>query len=166
MLATSRDVDLNAAASFLSVFGDGAEHTFQTFDDDKLRKDRRLARTLHGSIAQCAPSLRRFNLNRAGVFFTPNQIVPGRDRKIENLCRVRAVWQDNDNGWTGNFPILPSISIQTSRGKTQCFWRVDGLTPATSKVWKRFSADEDDQKIHQRRPLPSGFFHGRRTWSF
>lgn len=50
----------------------------------------------------------------------------GNGRKAEDVRRVRAVWQEDDNGWEGDFPLSPSIVVQSSIGKYHRYWLVDG----------------------------------------
>jgi hypothetical protein len=50
-------------------------------------------------------------------------------RKAENVQRIRAVWQDDDDGWKGEFPLPPSIVVQTSPGRHHRYWLVEGDWP-------------------------------------
>ena len=36
-------------------------------------------------------------------------------RKIANLERVRAIWQDDDNGFQGKYPLFPSIVVRLAK---------------------------------------------------
>jgi hypothetical protein len=117
-------VDLDQASAFLGLLDGCKQHTFQTFDDDKNRKDRRLARTLYGALDLHRRELERLNRRGAGIFVSINAIIPGCERRIENLDRIRAVWQDDDNGWEGRFPIPPSIVVRSSLGEISKFQRL------------------------------------------
>jgi hypothetical protein len=102
---------------------------FQVFDDLKTRRDPRLARTLHGSLDHLFETLRLLNGKGAGIFVTVNAIKTGAERKIANLEKPRAMWQDDDHGFAGSYPLLPSIVVKSSRCKYQRFWVVAGLKP-------------------------------------
>ena len=49
----------------------------------------------------------------AGVFITVNE-TDGKGRKKENITRIRAVFQEDDDGFDGEFPLKPSIVVETS----------------------------------------------------
>ena len=136
---------------------------FQVFDDLKTRCDPRLARTIHGTFEKVGERLARFNREGAGVFVSVNAIQLGRERKIANLERVRAIWQDDDEGFTGAFPIAPSIVVRSSPGKFQRYWIADGLTPdlhqaIMRRLVKDFGADAGASDLVRVLRLP-GFCH-------
>src|ERR1044071_951421 len=82
--------NLDEAGRHLAALAPTAEtFCFQTFDDDKERKDPRLARTLHGSLAEHGQTLINLNNRDAGVFVAVNEIAFGKPRKTENVDRVR-----------------------------------------------------------------------------
>jgi hypothetical protein len=69
------------------------------------------------------------SLNRrgAGVFVCINATdLIGRSAR--NISQLRAVWQDDDPGWQGEFPLTPSIVVSTSPRKFQRLWFCDDLT--------------------------------------
>src|SRR3984893_18529694 len=104
------------AERFLGILDPGATvFTFQTFDDDKARKDanykkrrelneRRKAKGLrplkrnpdpfahvfNGTLDKFWNELCQLNAQRAGIFITVNE-TDGKGRKIENVERVRAL---------------------------------------------------------------------------
>jgi len=136
----------DAASSFLMALDrNAAQFCFQTFDDSKARRDRHLARTIHGPLARHRAQLERLNARGAGVFVAINAITPGQPRTIQNLARIRAVWQDDDHGWTGTFPIPPSLVVQTSVSafpKFQRLWLGEDLTaPQHQAIMGRLIAD-------------------------
>jgi hypothetical protein len=88
---------------------------FQVFDDLKARRDPRLAQTLHGSLDHLFETLRRFNRKGAGIFVAINAIKLCAARKIANLEKLRAVWQDDDVGFQGSYPLAPSIVVQSKQ---------------------------------------------------
>ena len=118
--------DRTAAVRFLAALDCTATaFCFQTFDDDKRRGNPKLARTLHGSISDLFDALSRLNHNGAGVFVAVNAIKHRARRKTANLARIRAVWQDDDHGFRGSFPVAPSIVVRSSPGRFQRLWLTD-----------------------------------------
>lgn len=121
--------DLNQAARHLDLLDEDAnEFTFQTFDDDKTRKDQRLARVLHGTLDEHARELTRLNRAGAGVFVTVNE-TNGRGRKKDDITRIRAVFVEDDNGDAPPLPVEPHIVIESSPGKRHSYIRVEGAPP-------------------------------------
>src|SRR5262245_33883354 len=106
------------------------------------------------------PLAKVFNLNRrftrplldlyeqgAGVWFTVND-TDGDGRKASDVTRIRAVWQEDDAGFEGEFPLEPSLVIETSPGHFHRYWLVDGDWPADEQgradfagVMRRMIAD-------------------------
>jgi RepB DNA-primase from phage plasmid len=54
----------------------------------------------------------------------------GNGRKASAITRVRDVWQEDDDGYEGGFPLEPSLVIETSPGHYHRHWFVDGDWPA------------------------------------
>jgi hypothetical protein len=101
--------------------------SYQVFDDVKERRDLRLARIFHRSLADHALMLASLNRRGAGVFVCINATdLIGRSAR--NISQLRAVWQDDDSGWQGEFPLTPSIVVSTSPRKFQRLWFCDDLT--------------------------------------
>lgn len=121
--------DLDAARAFLTLLDESAEaFTFQTFDDNKRRKDRTLAAVMTADFDQVARRLVAMSQRGAGVFVTVNE-TDGHGRLTENISRVRAVWHEDDAGQPVTFPLQPHITVESSPGKFHRYWLVDGLTP-------------------------------------
>ena len=136
---------------------------YQTFDDLKSRHERRLAGTVRGTLKARFEYLKYMNSQGAGIFVAVNAIKPGRKRKIENLERVRAIWQDDDNGFQGGYPIPPSIVVQSSPGKYQRLWVAAGLTPNLHQAIMRrliqdYGSDPEAHDLARVLRLP-GFLH-------
>lgn len=83
------------AQLFLDTLDPVGRYTFQTFDDNSERKDRALAATLHGTLAEHASTLARLNRSGSGVFVTINE-TDFNGRRAENVTRVRALFADFD----------------------------------------------------------------------
>src|SRR5262249_5560427 len=113
-------IDRKVAGAFLRLLDSTAEaFTFQTFDDSKLEghePDPRLARVTSNHEEVVALYMRG-----AGVYITVNQTdLVG--RKSPNILRVRAVWQEDDDGHGGPFPLQPSLTVESSPGKFHRYW--------------------------------------------
>jgi len=160
------EVRLAAAHRFLeSIDSNAKTWTFQTFDDNESRKDKRLARTLHGTLDQHAATLARLNDQGAGVFVTINETDGSGRRKAENITRVRALWVDLDGA-----PLEPcreweephSIT-KSSPDRWHAYWLVDGLEldefkPAQKRLIAAFKSDESVNDLPRVMRLP-GFWH-------
>lgn len=80
---------------------------------------------LRGSLNDLWPAICNYNEAGYGVFVAVNGIALGKRRKIENVTEIRAVWQDDDKGYDGSFPLPPSLSVSTSPGRYQRYWLLD-----------------------------------------
>ena len=130
---TSRTMDLGQSERFLDalVGGDSTNEcfTFQTLDDDLMRKDRRFNVVRYGTLRNASGELERLNSDGAAVYVTINKTKAGR-RTTENVTDVRAVFIDLDGGpidpvkaWS----IQPHIVVESSPGKYHAYWRVNGV---------------------------------------
>jgi hypothetical protein len=157
--------DLIEAQKFLEHLDHNAtDWTFQTFDDDSDRKDKRLVRTLHGTLDQHAETLTRLNRQGAGVFVTVNK-TDLKGRKASNITEVRAAFVDLDGAPVE--PVReweqPHILVQTSPGRWHCYWLIDGLPKDDFSDLQRgliraFDADKSVHDLPRVMRLP-GFWH-------
>ncbi len=83
-VATQPESDIKEAIRFLKIIAPDGNITFQTFDDNKERKDPRLCKILHGPIEEKYAELARLNQAGAGVFFTVNRS-DCKGRKAKNI---------------------------------------------------------------------------------
>jgi Primase C terminal 2 (PriCT-2)/RepB DNA-primase from phage plasmid/Protein of unknown function (DUF3987) len=111
--------------------------TFQTFHDAKPPTRPELAKVITRSPA--LPELRQMHSSGAGVYVTINE-TDGGGRKSENIVRVRAVWQEDDDGFGGALPIPPSLVVQSSPGCFHRYWFVADDWPADEQGRKDFAA--------------------------
>ena len=81
--------NLVAAAAFLFLLDPAGIFTFQTFDDNKDRKDVGLARVLHGTFDQHKDALTRLQRRGAGVFVMVNR-GDGVVHAGNKTCRTKA----------------------------------------------------------------------------
>lgn len=154
------------AARFLAVLDKAATfYTFQTFDDNKDRKDISLARIMHGSLAQRLDELEKFNEQGAGIFVTINA-TNGNGRTANDINRVRAVFVDLDGSPLE--PVLeaklaPHIVVESSEGRFHAYWLVDDLPLDQFKriqeaLAERFDGDPSVTDLPRVLRLP-GFIH-------
>jgi hypothetical protein len=140
--------DLEQAHRFLRLLHHGGEFTFQTFDDLKPARfggDVRHASKIVGiTLQQYAAG--------AGVYVTVNE-TNSRGRHAEQVTRIRAIWVEDDSGFTGTFPIEPSIIVETSPGHRHLYWLVRDHWPADEQgrrdfdgVMERMVADYGSDK--------------------
>ena len=131
-------IDGVAAKEFLSLLDlEAKAFTFQTFDDDQSgghENDRRLAR-----VTSDWTRLRWLYGQGAGAFVTVSETdLKGRGKK--NIVRIRAVWQEDDRGFTGKLPLRPSIVVESSPGKFHRYILVAGHWPADEQGIADFDA--------------------------
>ena len=67
----------------------------------------------------------------------------GSGRKSENVRRVRAVWQEDDDAFDGQFPLDPSIVVESSPGKYHRYWLVADDWPADERSRADFAAVQE-----------------------
>ena len=156
--------DYSQAEQFLQWLAPNAAYiTFQTFDDNKARKDPGLTRIFHAPFDKVKTVLAELNAQGAGVFYSVNA-TDGKGRKASNITGIRAIWQDDDDGFQGNYPLAPSVTIQTSPNKFQRLWLVKGdMTPTQHKdlmsvMVRDYGADNNARDIARLLRLP-GFYH-------
>jgi hypothetical protein len=107
------------------------QFTLQTFDDDYTRKDRSLVRVIaSGNVND--PTLAQLNEMGAGIFVTINQ-TDLKWRSNDNITRIRAVWQEDDDGFAGTFPMEPTAVVESSPGKYHRYWLVSDEWPADER---------------------------------
>jgi hypothetical protein len=150
------------AARFLQALDPAGRFTFQTFDDNANRKDKSLARIMHGSFEDCRERMEQLNRKGAGVFVTINE-TDGKGRKAENIVRVRARFADLDGAPLE--PVLadnPDIVNESSPGRFHAYWL--GEVPLAAfkgeqlAIIKKYSSDTAVCDLPRVMRLP-GFVH-------
>ena len=158
--------DFAEAERFLKALDPTATRfTFQTFDDDRDRKDDALAKISHGTLVECWDDLKRYNAFRAGIFVTVNE-TDFRGRKATNIKRVRAVFIDGDGAPLE--PILayskqPHIIVDSSPGRFHSYWLVSDVdrskfSDIQKALIRRFDSDPEVNDLPRVMRLP-GFIH-------
>ena len=162
---------LNAAMAkaYLNALDPTGTFTFQTFDDNKERKDGRLARILHGTLDQHLPTLAKLQQQGAGVFVMVNE-GDGNGRSAANVLRVRAHVLDLDGAplepvIKSNLP--PHIAVESSPDKWHAYWLVEDCPLGEFKARQhalaaRFNGDMAICDLPRVLRLP-GFWHQKGT---
>jgi hypothetical protein len=122
--------NISQQARFLRLLDPNAKlFTFQTFPDSEALKGRRgLTHVLH--CAGTDTLLQELNAAGAGVYVTVNESTLHDRRTANNIRRVRAIFQEDDHAYAGQFPIDPTIVVETSMGRFHRYWVIAGEWPA------------------------------------
>ena len=170
-MTTDLTPNIAAAQRFLNLLDPAGIFTFQTFDDDKVRKDLRHARVFHGTLDQHAGALVRLQQQGAGVFIMVNKgdgvTHEGYKtcRTAKNVVKVRALFIDLDGAPLQ--PVMdalkPDIVVESSPGRWHCYWLTNDCPLADFRLRQQQLAakfDGDLQVIDLPRVLRlPGFFH-------
>ncbi|MGC6521801.1 MAG: phage/plasmid primase, P4 family [Candidatus Micropelagos thuwalensis] len=155
---------IETTQSFLETLSSSGEFTFQTFDDNQMRKDKKLVRIYHGRIEEHYEALIELNGNGAGVFVTINE-TDLRGRKLENIENVRAVFADLDGAPLE--PVLkhvlePHIIVESSPNRWHCYWLCklskDDFSAVQLRISEIFQGDKAIKDLARVMRLP-GFYH-------
>jgi hypothetical protein len=155
----------STADNFLTLLAEGVEEfTFQTFDDNKSRKDKSLTRILHGSIDQHFDELCRLKAKGAGIFVAVNQ-TDLKGRSNANILDVRAIFQEADRAGVPIPTLSPQIVVETSPGKFHRYWLTQGGKDALAEfravmttMVQLYGSDPNARDLARVLRLP-GFFH-------
>ncbi len=113
--------------------------TWQVFDDDPVRKDKTLARVLHGRLEDVASALAAANDAGCGVFVTVNE-TDLQGRKAANILGVRALFIDCDTVRPTAWHLPPSVIVESKAGP-HAYWLVcDGDLTTFSACQRRLIA--------------------------
>ena len=172
-LAGSPAVDLTAAETFLTALDPQViAFSFATYDDvilpnGKKRRLRALTNnSIHSPLPQAAGRLQRLNARGAGIFVMLNA-GDGMGRADAHVKAVRAAFQDDDAGLDCDYPLSPSLIVETSPGRFQRFWLCKGLAFADYHAVERclahqYGHDPNATALSQVVRLP-GFLHMKQT---
>ena len=156
------DIDLKHSRAFLKRLDPTTkEFCFRTFDDNKARADKTLARKFNGTLEQHYSELKRLNAAGAGVFVVINH---GGQTGLE-IDRVRATFGDTDGAPLEPLLVLkPHMVVQSSPGKWHVFWlTADGFplrkfTTTQEAIAAKFGTDPAVKDLPRVMRLP-GFNH-------
>ena len=160
-------IDIEDAHRFLDRLSTNQPHTFQTFDDDKDRKNQSLVRILHGTLDDVMTDLTFINAAGGGVYVCVNA-TDFKGRRSENVTNIRANFTDLDGA-----PVKPvlmadppaHVIIETSPDRFSAFWFVQGENLDQFETIQRrlaihFNSDPSVLVLPRVMRLP-GFFHNK-----
>jgi hypothetical protein len=126
------------AWDFLRILDPNARwFTLQCFTDRENKPDPDpLAKVFN--VERITPIVLDYYAREAGVWVTVND-TDGNGRKKDAVTRIRSVWQEDDDGYEGDFPIEPSLIVETSPGHYHRYWLVDGDWPADERGRRDFA---------------------------
>jgi KaiC/GvpD/RAD55 family RecA-like ATPase len=158
--------DLTLAEEFIHALtgATDAPMSWQTFDDNKQRKDPRLAEHRHGAADKSYHWLADANDKGAGVFVTVNA-TDGKGRQRSNVTEIRALWADKDDGvfLHDELPLTPNMVVRTARGM-HVYWLLEPGEPleraegALHGIAAKLKTDAQVCRINQVMRVP-GFMH-------
>src|SRR5262245_21114731 len=124
---------------YLRLLDPNAEwFTFQLFTDQENKPNPDpLAKVLTVNKVRRSV-LDPYEQGHAGVWVTVNE-TNGKGRKAADIARVRAVWQEDDDGYEGELPLEPSMVVETSPGRYHRYLLVEGDWPADEQGRKDFA---------------------------
>ena len=160
------EIDEVCMSRFLSLLDPTATFfTFQTVPEPKKKPTSLWAEVLHGSLVDLLPKLSELNRQGAAIYVTINE-TDGRGRKTENIVRVRAIWQDDDDGYKGDFPLEPSIVVSSSPGRFQRYWLAEDLSKddyagLMRTMVEEFGSDKNDGVDLAKVLRVPGFYHNK-----
>ena len=124
--ATSPADTLPQAARHLTLLDESAHRfTFQTFSDVKPNGRDPLAHCIIGTLDEHAARLVDLNQRGAGVYVTVQE-ADGQGRKLRNIKRCRCLYQEDDGGYRGCYPLPPHFVVATSPGRFHRYWLFHG----------------------------------------
>lgn len=163
--------DFEATAAFLKLLDPVGVFTFQTFDDNKVRKNLSLARVFHGTLEQHFTALNRLQGEGAGTFVMVNRgdgvVREGHKtcRATANVLAVRALFADLDGSPLE--PVLealhPDIVVESSPSRWHAYWLTNDCPPEDFKrrqqqIAAKFCGDPKVNDLPRVMRLP-GFLH-------
>jgi hypothetical protein len=123
--------DREEAERFLELLDPDVDgFTFQTFDDDRDRKDETLVRVFNGTLDQHWRKLCNLNAEGAGIYVTVNR-TDGKGRTAKNIVEIRALFVDLDGAPLDpvtQYKLPPHFVVESSPGKFHAYWRVSDVT--------------------------------------
>jgi len=156
--------NLKQAQHYLTLLDESAEEfVFRTFDDNKERKDRSLARIFIGTIEQHYDALVALNKKGAGVFVNVQETDLKGGRR-ENVTGIRCIYHELDHEAIRKDPIEPSFIVQSSKGKVHKYWLCEGVKKdydfagIIRRCVQDYGSDENAQDI-SRVLRVAGFYH-------
>ena len=180
---TRLQLDRDEAERFLAALDPSADRfTFQTFDDNKERKEENLAQWLargktgkkdpfafcyHGTLTGLWSRLVQLNERGVGIFVTVNRTTLEGRRLKENIVGIRALFSDLDGAPLDRVLAVGEpkahIITETSPAKYHVVWRAADVplaefTPTQKVIAERYNSDPQVNDLPRVMRLP-GFIH-------
>jgi hypothetical protein len=134
---TAPQIDTDEAVRFLRLLDPlSVAFTFQTFGEKGDGAHAVFPRVVH---TRSFAELRRAHADGAGIYVCINE-TDGSGRASENIVAIRAVWQEDDGGYDGQFPLTPSLVVETSPGHFHRYWLIGDDWPADEQGRADFAA--------------------------
>jgi hypothetical protein len=161
------EISAGLAFRFLELLDKPAtSFTYQTFREKGDHKD--IAPQVIHSNSRDLSKLTREHDAGAGIYITVNE-TDGSGRKSENIVRVRAVWQEDDDGYDGAFPLAPSIVVESSPQHFHRYWLISDHWPTDEqghadfrnvmeRMVETYGSDKSAKDVSRVLRLP-GFLH-------
>jgi P4 family phage/plasmid primase-like protien len=118
-----RVLDVGAMQDFSETIDPDGRITYQTFDDNRRRKDQSLARIKHGAVTKHVDYFNRLAARGAGIYLCV-AVTDGKGRETKNVVALRGFWVDLDRSPLDpvlKWKLKPSIVIETSPDRYQAF---------------------------------------------
>jgi hypothetical protein len=157
------------ATQYLNALDEHAKiHRIYTLQDGGLDRSPPQEHTV--SNIQSAAILNIKNREGKGVFTSVNEFTSA--RKKDKLKRIRAIYQEDDNGFEGEFPLVPTLVIESSPGKYHRYWVIndDKMTLAQfdaimSTMVAKYGSDKAAKDVCRILRIP-GFYNMKRETPF
>ena len=161
--------DIEEARRFFDFMFDDpdARLSFQTFDDDKTRKSKNLAKVYHATLNQCASNLESLQQHKAGVFYMVNA-GDFQGRSAANVTSVRYLFADTDGAPLDPLKALkPHAIVESSPGNWHVYWRVSDcelsqFAQVQRSIADKFGTDTSMSDLCRVLRVP-GFYHQKGT---
>ncbi len=155
-----------ATRFLLALVGSVRNICFQTFADSKECNSRPVYR--YRDLNDAHDGLTKMNKKGNGIYFLVNE-GDGEGRRKENIKSIRAIFVDLDGAPLEpvmSYSIPPHIVTQTSPGRYQAFWKVEGVpverfTDVQKRLVELFNGDPSIIDPSRVMRLP-GYFHMKR----
>ena len=145
-MKTEQKISFAEAKTFIDMIAPDGLVTFQTFDDNRDRKDPGLTSVRHGTLEQHFEHLVRYSEKGAGVFVVINK-TDLRGRTEKNVEKVRACFCDLDGVPLQpvlNHELEPSILVESSKERWHTYYIARDVSLEAFTELQHAIADEFD----------------------
>lgn len=159
------EINVNDIQKFVSTFHPGP-YSFQTFDDDKSRDDKKLvSKDWYGTLNEYIGKLTARNLRGANASLCIN-VNAGAKRAKDKIVKTTALWVDTDGAPLQpilDMGVTPHMIVESSPGKYHVYWltedcAVDQWEAVMRALAEKFNCDEKVCRLQTVMRIP-GFLH-------